>query len=173
MDSSGSQLILAGLLRHHISMMIRRSFWFLFMCTLLVCFSGCETYPDGASYPRSMRGQAMQVHRVRIISVRRVVLRGESSVVGVGAGAVAGGIAGSMIGHGKGSALAAVGGALAGGLIGDAAERKITTRNGLEITVQMNSGREYVVIQADHGEGFRPGEWVRLMTDGEKNIISR
>lgn len=143
------------------------------LCFALVCLSGCEAYPGGASYPRSMRGQAMQVHRVRIISVHRVVLRGESSVVGVGAGALAGGIAGSMVGQGKGSALAAVGGALAGGLIGDAAERKITTKNGVEITVQMNSGREYVIVQADHGEGFRRGEWVRLMTDGDKNIISR
>jgi outer membrane lipoprotein SlyB len=162
-----------GLLAYYLRIMFCRIASISLMCLTLICLSGCETYPDGASYPRSMRGQAMQVHRVRIISVHRVVLRGESSVVGVGAGAVAGGIAGSIIGHGKGSALAAVGGALAGGLIGDAAERKITTKNGVEITVQMNSGREYVIVQADHGEGFRPGEWVRLLTDGDKNIISR
>lgn len=143
------------------------------LCSALMLLSGCESYPDGASYPRSMRGQAMQVHRVQIISVRHVVLRGDSSVVGVGAGAIAGGIAGSMIGHGKASALSAVGGALAGGLIGNVAERKITTKNGVEIVVRMNSGREYMVVQADHGEGFRPGEWVRLMTDGDRNIVSR
>lgn len=143
------------------------------LCLVLVCFSGCETYPGGDSYPRSMRGQAMEVNRVQILSVRPVVLRGDSSLVGVGAGAVAGGLAGSMIGHGKASGLAAVGGALAGGLVGSAAERKITTRNGVEIVVRMQSGREYMVVQPDRGEGFRPGEWVRLMSGGDRSIISR
>jgi outer membrane lipoprotein SlyB len=143
------------------------------LCLVLVSFPACETYPGGDSYPRSMRGQAMEVNRVQVLSVRPVVLRGDSSLVGVGAGALAGGLAGSMIGHGKASGLAAVGGALAGGLVGSAAERKITTRNGVEIVVRMQSGREYMVVQPDRGEGFRPGEWVRLMSGGERSIISR
>ncbi len=147
--------------------------WLAALCLVLACFSGCESYPGGDSYPRSMRGQAMEVHRVQVLSVRPVVLRGDSSLVGAGAGALAGGLAGSMIGHGKASGLAAVGGALAGGLVGSAAERKITTRNGVEIVVRMRSGREYMVIQRDHGEGFQPGEWVRLMSSGERSIISR
>lgn len=143
------------------------------LCLVLLSFSACETYPGGASYPRSMRGQAMEVNRVQVISVRPVVLRGDSSLVGVGTGALAGGLAGSMIGHGRASGLAAVGGALAGGLVGSAAERKITTRNGVEILVRTQSGREYMVVQQDHGEGFRAGEWVRLISGGERSIISR
>ena len=115
----------------------------------------------------------MQVFEVQIVSVRPVVLRGESSVVGVGAGAIAGGIAGSMIGQGKASALTAVGGALAGGLAGDAIERRATTNRGLEIMVRTHSGQMWNIVQKDHGEGFRPGEMVRMLVDGDTRIISR
>jgi len=115
----------------------------------------------------------MQVFEVEIISVRPVKLQGESSIVGVGAGALGGGIAGSMIGSGKASALAAVGGALVGGLAGDAIERKATTTRGLEIMVRTLSGQTWNIVQKDHGENFQLGERVRMLIDGDKRIITR
>lgn len=136
--------------------------------------SGCVMDQGGMdSYSTSMRGQALQVHRVQVVSVRYVALRGESSVVGVGAGAIAGGIAGSFIGKGRSQALGAVGGALAGGMLGDAAERGMTKTRGVEITVRTQTGEEYAVIQKDRGEHFQPGEWVRLMVDHQRKIVQR
>ncbi len=134
----------------------------------------CVTEEPGlASYPTSARGRAMQVFEVEIVSVRRVALRGESSIVGVGAGALTGGIAGSMIGHGKTSALTAVGGALVGGLAGDAIERKATSTTGIEIMVRTRSGQTWSIVQKDHGENFQRGEIVRMLIDGDQRIISR
>lgn len=125
------------------------------------------------SYSSSMRGQAMQVYDVVIVAVHPVALRGDTNIVGVGAGAIAGGIAGSMIGHGKASALTAVGGALAGGLLGNEVGKKVTSGRGLEITVRTHSGQQWAVVQADHGEGFEVGEHVRMMVGDDKRIIAR
>ena len=126
-----------------------------------------------ASYPSAMRGQAMRVYQVQVLSVRRVALRGQSSIVGVGTGAVAGGVLGSFVGHGKANTLATVGGAIAGGFAGDAVERRATSSTGLEITVRTNSGQQWVVIQKDHGEGFYPGEWVKMLVGDDTRTISR
>jgi outer membrane lipoprotein SlyB len=115
----------------------------------------------------------MQVFEVMIVSVQPVALRGESSVVGVGAGALAGGIAGSMIGQGRASALAAVGGALAGGLAGDAIERNATSSRGVEIMVRTRSGQNWSIVQKDHGERFQPGEYVRMLVGPAGRTITR
>jgi len=129
--------------------------------------------PSMPSYPSAMRGQAMQVFQVQIVSVRRVALRGESSIVGVGTGAIAGGVLGSMVGQGKAKTLATVGGAIAGGFAGDAVERSATSGTGLEIMVRTPSGQTWNIIQKDHGENFFNGEWVRMLVNGDKRTITR
>lgn len=126
-----------------------------------------------ASYSSSMRGRGMEVYEVQVVSVRPVKIRGEGSGVGAVGGAVAGGVAGSMVGKGRASALAAVGGALAGGLLGNEAEKGMGNRRGVEILVRTRSGQQWAVVQNDHGEGFMIGEWVRMMVDGDRRIISR
>ncbi len=141
----------------------------------LVSLPGCvmEEQQGYASYPRAVRGQAMQVYEVQILQVRPVVLRGESSIVGVGAGAVTGGVLGSFVGKGKANTLATVGGAIAGGFAGDAIERQATTKRGLEITVRTQSGQTWSVVQNNHGENFYPGEWVRMLVNGDTRTITR
>jgi outer membrane lipoprotein SlyB len=152
----------------------RALFPLLFASVVMVFLPGCATEEAGlSSYPASARGQAMQVFEVEIVSARRVALRGESSIVGVGAGALGGGIAGSMIGHGRTSALTAVGGALIGGLAGDAVERKVTSSTGVEIMVRTRSGQTWSIVQKDHGENFQRGEWVRMLINGDSRIITR
>jgi outer membrane lipoprotein SlyB len=146
----------------------------LLVSSVSLSLSSCVTESsDLPSYPVSSRGQASQVFEVVVVSVQPVQLRGESSVVGVGAGAVAGGIAGSMIGQGRASALTAVGGALAGGLAGDAIERKATSARGVEIMVRTLSGQTWSVVQKDHGERFQPGEHVRMLVGPQGRIITR
>ncbi len=144
------------------------------MLACVMGLSGCVMDQGGLdTYSTSMRGQALQVYRVRIVQVRYVALQGESSVVGVGAGALAGGIAGSYIGKGRSQALGALGGALVGGMLGNAAEKGMTRQRGVEITVRTQSGEEYAVVQTDRGENFQPGEWVRLLVDHQRRIVQR
>jgi outer membrane lipoprotein SlyB len=136
--------------------------------------SGCIIEdPSVPSYPRAMRGQAMQVYEVQVLSVQRVAIRGDSSIVGVGTGAVAGGLLGSLAGTGKAKTLATVGGAIAGGFAGDAIERKATSATGVEIMVRTRSGQTWSVVQNDHGENFYRGEWVRMLVGGDKRTITR
>jgi outer membrane lipoprotein SlyB len=104
--------------------------------------------------------------------VREVKLEGTRTGVGAGAGAIGGGIAGSTIGHGRGSALGALGGAVIGGVAGQAAEQGITSRRGIEITVKLDSG-QMVAIMQEADETFRPGDRVRILSDGATSRVTR
>ena len=87
-------------------------------------------------------------------------------------GAALGGIAGSAAGAGAGDAAAIVGGALLGGLIGNAVERDAQRRPGLEVTVRLDNGRMIAVVQDDTGEPFRPGDRIRVLSDGYRTRVS-
>ncbi|MEK0446795.1 MAG: hypothetical protein RLZZ399_2116 [Verrucomicrobiota bacterium] len=119
----------------------------------------------------------MQVYQVEVVHVRPVRISQDPSLIGVGAGAIAGGVAGSMIGQGKSSILTAVGGAVAGGILGNEVEKKVSNRpsrsRGLEITVRTRSGQTWAVVQTDNGENFYPGEQVRMMVTPDSRIIAR
>jgi outer membrane lipoprotein SlyB len=75
-------------------------------------------------------------------------------------------VAGSTIGEGKGSTLAALGGALAGALIGSAGEEKFTRKDGLEITVKLDNGNEVAVVQ-EADVPFQVGDRVRVLTNSD------
>jgi len=96
---------------------------------------------------------------------------GTKTPIGTVAGAVVGGVAGSTIGHGKGSTIAAVVGAVAGGLAGSAIEEGVTRKDGLEITVKLDSGGLVAVVQ-EADEQFHPGEKVRLLESGGTTRVS-
>lgn len=127
--------------------------------------SGCATTSSGSVYSG---GQARQEQTVRmgvVESVRQVTIEGSKSGVGAVAGGVVGGIAGSNVGGGKGSSIGSILGAVAGGLAGNAIEQGTTKKQGVEITVKLDSG-ELRAITQDADESFRPGERVRLLSGG-------
>ena len=96
-------------------------------------------------------------------SVRPVKIEGTRSGIGAAAGGVSGGVAGSTVGHGKGSTIAGVLGAVGGGIAGKAIEEGTTRRNGVEITVRLESGELRAIVQEDT-EKFVTGQKVRLVT---------
>jgi outer membrane lipoprotein SlyB len=104
--------------------------------------------------------------------VREVNLEGTRTGIGPATGAVAGGVAGSAIGHGRGSALAAIAGAVAGGLAGQVAEQGFTRRRGVEVTVKLDSGQMLAIMQ-EADETFRPGDRVRILSDGATSRVTR
>jgi outer membrane lipoprotein SlyB len=130
-----------------------------------VLIAGCASTSSGSVYSG---GQARQEQTVRmgvVETVRQVTIEGSKSGVGSIAGGVVGGVAGSNIGGGKGSTIGTVLGAVAGGLAGNAIEQGTTKKQGLEITVKLDSG-ELRAITQDADESFRPGERVRLLSGG-------
>ena len=126
--------------------------------------SGCYTPPtSGSVYTAGQANREQSVRMGVVESVRHVTIEGTHGEVGAIAGGAVGGIAGSTVGSGKGSSVGAILGAVAGGAAGGAAERGITQKKGLEITVRLDNG-ELRAIAQDADEEFRPGERVRLVS---------
>jgi outer membrane lipoprotein SlyB len=113
----------------------------------------------------------MHVRMGVIESVRTVMIEGTQSGVGAAAGAVVGGVAGSDIGHGKGSTVGSVLGAVLGGVAGQAIEERTTKKDGLEITVKLDSGQIIAVTQ-EADEVFRAGERVRVLSGSGATRVS-
>lgn len=126
---------------------------------------GCMSSNSGDVYSRDEARKTQTVRLGVVESVRNVKLEGTKSPIGGGAGAVVGGIAGSSVGGGRGQAIATVLGALVGGLAGAAAEEGVTRKDGLEITVKLESGNLIAVVQEADVQ-FNPGDKVRLVESG-------
>lgn len=139
----------------------------------VLVLGGCAQGLGGGTYSRTEARRAMTVQFGTIESVRGVQLEGTKTPIGSVAGAAVGGIAGNTIGGGRGQAVATVIGAVAGGLAGSAVEERATRTPGVEVTVRLDNGQFLAVVQADEGEGFRPGERVRILRDGGTTRVTR
>jgi outer membrane lipoprotein SlyB len=136
--------------------------------TLLIlgaALAGCSTPPESGNVYNGAQTMNEQTVRMGTVeSVRNVTIAHPESGVGAMSGAALGGLGGSQIGGGNGSAAA-------GGLIGERAENRANMRPGLEITVRLENGEMRAVTQlAD--EMFRPGERVRLLSNGYTTRIT-
>ncbi|MCC6658293.1 MAG: glycine zipper 2TM domain-containing protein [Rhodocyclaceae bacterium] len=124
--------------------------------------AGCASSQSGSAYERRQARQEMSVRLGVVESVRRVTIEGTKSPVGAVAGAGLGGLAGSNIGRGRGSTAGAIVGAVIGGVAGSAVEEQVTKKEGLEITVKLDSG-ELIAVTQEADETFHPGERVRVL----------
>lgn len=140
---------------------------------LVAVLAGCAAPGlGGGTYSREQARREQTVRMGYVESVREVKLEGTRSGVGPAAGAVAGGIAGSSIGSGRGAALGTVAGAVIGGLAGQAAEQGVTGKRGVEVTVKLDNG-QMVAIMQEADETFRPGDRVRILSDGATSRVTR
>ncbi len=127
--------------------------------------AGCASSQSGSAYERRQARQEMNVRLGVVEGVRRVTIEGTKSPVGTVAGAGVGAIAGSNIGRGRGSTAGAIVGAVVGGVAGSAIEEQVTKKEGLEITVKLDSG-ELIAVTQEADEAFHPGERVRVLRGG-------
>jgi outer membrane lipoprotein SlyB len=140
---------------------------------LSVVLTGCYSPGLGSgSYAREQVRREQTVRMGYIESVREVRLEGTRSGVGPAAGAVVGGVAGSTIGHGRGSVVGTILGAVVGGVAGQAVEQGVTAKRGVEVTVKIDNG-QMVAITQDADESFRPGDRVRILSDGATSRVTR
>ena len=137
-----------------------------------IALTGCAGSQSGSAYSRSQTRGEMHVRMGVVESVRQVTIEGTQSGVGAAAGGVIGGVAGSDIGHGKGSTVGAVLGAVLGGVAGQAIEEKTTKKEGLEITVKLDSGQLIAVTQ-EADEQFQAGDRVRILSGSGVTRVSR
>jgi outer membrane lipoprotein SlyB len=138
---------------------------------LIGFLAACASSNSGGAYTRSQTRQVQTVTMGVVESVRLVRIEGTGSGVGTATGAVVGGVAGSTLGGGRGKVLTTVIGAVAGGLAGSAAEEGMTRTDGLEITVQLDSGSMLAITQ-EADEQFHAGDRVRVLEGGGVTRVS-
>ena len=120
---------------------------------------------SGSVYSSAQTMNEQSVRMGTVESVRNVTIANPESGVGTMAGAALGGLGGSQVGNGNGSAAVGIIGAVAGGIIGNRVENQVNNRPGFEITVRLENGELRSITQAAD-EMFRPGERVRLLSNG-------
>ncbi|MFC5050728.1 glycine zipper 2TM domain-containing protein [Rubritalea spongiae] len=137
-------------------------------------FASCaQNSMTGDTYTRGEAGRAQSVNPGRITSIRYVKIEGNNK-----AGAVLGGIAGGFLGNeiGSGSAAntaGAIGGAAAGAALGSHLEQAIGSRQGIEINVDLDSGRSVSVVQeVNKRETFSVGDRVRVLSNGSTSRVT-
>ncbi len=147
-------------------------YFFILLCSVTL-LAGCTTRSQsGRVYTQDQAKMAHTVLLGTVTRVEAVTIEGTPGALGTFGGGVAGGILGSTIGGGKGSALMAVGGAVAGAVGGSMAEKKITTKEALEIEVQLDNGVIQLVVQ-EPDETFNVGDRVRVVKGGDGSIRVR
>ena len=57
-------------------------------------------------------------------------------------------------------------------MAGAAAEERVTRKDALEITVRLPNGELRAIVQEDAGEGFKPGDEVRLVGGGSATRVA-
>lgn len=140
--------------------------------TLATGLSACVVAPNSGSVYNTRQAQNEQTVRIATVeSVREVRIDKGNSGTGTLAGAALGGLAGSSFGGGNGAMAGGIIGAVAGGLAGQNVEANMMQRNGFEITVRLDNGDLRAITQ-DADEMFRPGERVRLLSDGRKTRVT-
>ncbi len=136
-----------------------------------VVLSGCAPGQGSGKYTREEARREQSVRLGMVESVRPVQIEGTRSGIGPAAGAVIGGVAGSSIGRGRGSTVGTVLGGVAGGVAGQAVEEMSTRRTGVEITVKLDRGGLVAIVQ-EADETFKPGERVRILSDGHTSRVT-
>jgi outer membrane lipoprotein SlyB len=148
---------------------------FLALMLAASLLAGCASTPgdDDADARRAPQQQSEQKEYPGVVeSVREIEMESERSGVAPMAGAVIGGTVGGSVGSGRGSTVGAVIGTVAGAVAGEAAAQA-GTRPALEITVRLDGGRVIAVTQPAGKESFKPGERVRVVSDGRTARVTR
>ncbi|AZV92433.1 glycine zipper 2TM domain-containing protein [Kerstersia gyiorum] len=129
----------------------RRGVAVVAVAAALAILAGCSTQRASSSVYSYGQAQREQIVRNGTVQkLRPITLQSDDpSAVGTLAGGALGGVVGNTIGGGSGRTIATVGGAILGALAGNAVEKGVNTRNGVEITVHMDNGETRVIAQED------------------------
>lgn len=140
---------------------------------LVLSLGGCEHTPTSSSFARDEANRVMPVQFGTLTSIRPVEIRPGQTRLGTIAGAALGGVGGSQIGRSPAANVAgAIGGAVAGGAVGSAIQGSART-NGVELTVELDSGETIAVVQPGNPNDYRIGDRVRVTGTEDRARVSR
>ena len=125
--------------------------------------AGCSTPLTANNYSRSDVRIVQEVDYGTILNVRPVSIDGTNSGQGSATGALIGGIGGSNFGTGNMNVLSTAGGALIGSVAGVGLEEHVTRARGVELVIELKSGRRVALVQEDSKPAFFVGQKVRIM----------
>jgi len=146
------------------------------LAILIVMFSamviGCQSTAS-RTYTSSQAQAPMAVYYGTVLKASDVVIQDRQTGAGAVTGGVTGGIIGGAIGgsHGRPSPGGAIIGSMIGVGIGAATELAATTRQGIELEVEMDDGRIMVIVQ-EKDDVFLVGDRVRILqsNDGRMRV---
>ena len=132
---------------------------------------GCAESRSGKVYSRDEARKSLAVRYGTVVAIHQATIEGTKTAAGPVLGGAAGAAAGSTIGGGSGKTVATVLGGIAGTLGGAAIEEGVTRQDGLEITVQMDSGETLIVVQ-EADVIFHVGDRIRVIkgSDGTTRV---
>lgn len=144
------------------------------VAALAFAAAGCVPVPGPNVYAPGQAARVQSVEFGVVESVRDVRIAGYQTGVGSVSGAMVGSIAGSYAGGSwNANVVGSIIGAILGGVIGGAMEQDATQRQGVEITVRLDSGALVAIVQDVEEPGFRPGDRVRVLSDGVMSRVAR
>lgn len=143
------------------------------LLALSLLATGCAQNPYGNAYNVGEARQMQNVMEGTVVNLNAVTMNSDGeSLIGTIAGGAVGAILGSKVGGGSGSDIAAIGGGLAGAALGNKAGDAISTRQGVNITIKLNSGRTIAVVQqVDPNMIFHVGQKVYLYQNGSTTRV--
>lgn len=121
------------------------------LSTLVLGISGCardlssRVYTSDSTLSLTLQGKIVSVRPIQIKESDKL----GNNTTGALAGGVVGGVAGSNVGGGGGQLLAAAGGAIVGGVIGALVESSLSTADGLEYIVKLDTSQ----LKSEYYEG--------------------
>lgn len=137
--------------------------------TALTMLVSCAPKPGQNLYSASEVGQDVRIEFGRVVSVRKVEIRGENTGTGAAAGATAGAVAGYQVGNGNGQLAATLGAMVAGAIIGGMAEQAMQDGQGYKyiIVTDKKKTRSIVQYQNESDVVFKKGDRVMIETEGK------
>ena len=118
---------------------------------------GCASPQSGTNFSRAEAQRAQQTYSGIITSVTEGKIDGTKT----GIGTVAGGVLGGVAGH-------SVGGAIVGAIAGSIAEEATTRQKAYSLTVKLDDGRVFTIVQ-NASTPFTVGQRVKVLeTDANR-----
>ncbi len=140
----------------------------LIVLTMLGFLTACMDNHN-SDYVSSSSYSTHQTIKVKVISRRAVTVSRDDGVVGVGAGAAIGGLAGSSITDSEAEkTILTIGGAILGGMVGDSIEKEGSKIKANEYVLEKSDGSLITIVIKDGS--FRKGDKAYLIM-GKKPVL--
>jgi outer membrane lipoprotein SlyB len=137
----------------------------LFLAVAVIALSGCAStsYKPGV-YQTGQVQQAMRVKYATVLELREVEIEGKPTGAGGSAGSAAGAVA-SLYAPNRGGLLTSIAGAVIGGVVGNLAEKQLSTKKGLEITYRPDGSADAMVVvqEMDSSNPIKVGDHIKIV----------